>query len=559
MALNAQPVLTAHSIRESESARGRGEGALALYGDWLALLVIALGFCCRAWMAHAAFFNTDEAWHFSIANQDSLLQAYRASLTIWHPPLLVLLLYFSKSLGTSNLMLRLPGIVAGTVFCWLYYKWSKIVFGRSVAWTGLLLVTFLPTMVRMSAELRQYPFLLMFSAAAAYFLERALAADSARMMLLSSACLWLAMLSHYSAFLFAASIGAYAIYRMLRQKVSRQVITAWCVGQVGGVALAGFFYVTQIRKLRAMYAGAHPLQRLADWYLPQFYYHPAHDHLALFLVRGTFGIFRFIFAWVILGHVATLLFFAGIILLLLRKFRYEGALFSGSAAMLLLVPFLVSWIAVAAGLYPFGRTRHTIFLAMFAIAGVSVTLVQMARRKIAVALALAAVIVLLSGIFGTLPGHDMLPLADSRYENMNHAMEFLERQVSPTDVIYVNKSTDLQVAHYLCDQKTVIPDRSVAGFESFRCHGLRVISSFPTDDAVAIETFPAKWREMARAYNLKAGSKVWVVEGGWSRGFAEQLQARYPEFAGVDARSFGNYLQMFHLTVGEIGGATGQT
>jgi len=49
-------------------------------------------------------------------------------------------------------------------------------------------------------------------------------------------------------------------------------------------------------------------------------------------------------------------------------------------------------------------------------------------------------------------------------------------KVSPADVIYVNKSTEFQLAHYLCEQKPVVADRSVAGFESFHCNGLRVVS-----------------------------------------------------------------------------------
>lgn len=118
-------------------------------------------------------------------------------------------------------------------------------------------------------------------------------------------------------------------------------------------------------------------------------------------------------------------------------------------------------------------------------------------------------------------------------------------------MIYLNKSTEFQMAHYLCDQKPVTFDRSVKGFEAFQCHGLRVISSFPNDDAVAIETFPGKWREMARAYGLKPGTKVWVFEGGWSRGFAEELKGRYPEFADIQAQNFGRYLQIFPLSVPE--------
>jgi hypothetical protein len=535
------------------------ESVLTRHSDWLAGLVVAAGFCCRAWLAHAIYFNVDEAWHYSVANQDSLLHAYQASLTLYHPPLLVLVLYFWKMLGTSDLILRLPCVIAGSAFCWITYKWLREILGVTVAWIGLLLVTFLPTMIAISADLRQYAFLLMFASASALFLERALAKNSSGAMLLSSACLLLAMLSHYSAFLFAASLGVYAILRMWRQRVSPVVAGMWIAGQGMGLALAIFLYITHIARLRVEGTGGQATHRYADWYLSQFYFHAGHDHLLSFLFRGTFGIFRFIFGWVVIGHVATLFFVAGTVLLLRERSSPGEKRSSRLFGVLLLLPFGLNWIAVAAGLYPYGRTRQCVFLAMFAIAAVSVAIARVARQRVFPALALAAGIVVLCNAFGTPAGRDMLPIADQRHGHMDDALAFIQREASADDVIYLNKSTEFQLAHYLCDQKRVVFDRSVAGFESFQCHGLRVISTFPNDDAILLETFPSKWREMAHVYGLNPGSKVWVVQGGWTRALAESLRARFPALPELDAHSFGQYLEIFHVTVGDADGIAPQS
>jgi hypothetical protein len=549
---SANPVVSPPTLHNGSSSRRLDlESILNQHSDWLAAFVVAVGFCCRAWLAHATFFNVDEAWHYSVANQDSLLHAYQASLTLYHPPLLVMVLYFWKALGTSNLMLRLPCVIAGTFFCWIYYKWLGRILGHKVAWVGLLLVTFLPTTIAISADLRQYAFLLMFAAASALFFERALAKNSAGAMLLSSACLLLAMLSHYSAFLFATCIGIYAILRILTQRVSPSVIAAWIAGQIAGLALAGFLYVAHIARLRTGSGTGQNAYQYANWYLSQFYYHAGQDRLLPFLFRGTFGIFRFVFGWVIVGHLATILFVAGVVLLLRHKPAATEKPLARWIGLLLLLPFALNWIAVVAGFYPYGRTRQCVFLAIFAVAGVSVALAKIAKQRIGAALGFAAGIVVLCQIFGTPPGRDMLPLADQRHEHMDHALAFIHREVSPQDVIYVNKSTEFQLAHYLCDQKPVAFDRSVPGFESFRCHGLRLISTFPNDDAILLETFPSKWREMADAYGLNPGSKVWVVQGGWTRDLAESLRARFPGLPALDAHSFGQYLEIFHVTVGE--------
>jgi dolichyl-phosphate-mannose-protein mannosyltransferase len=515
------------------------------HSDLLAALVAALGFLCRAWLAHATFFNPDEAWHFSVANQDSLRQAYQASLTLFHPPLLIFVLYFWKSLGTSDLMLRLPCVIAGAVFCWLYYMWLKTILGRTVAWVGLVFMTFLPTMIGLSADLRQYSLVLMFSAAGAYFLERAFEKNSPGVMLLSSGSLLLAMLSHYSGFLFAATVGIYAILRMVAPRPSPGVVVAWITGQVAGLGLAWFLYITHIKKLATGYPGTQNLRHVADWYLPQFYYHPGRDHLLPFLFRGTFGVLRFAFAWVVVGHIATLLFVAGVILLMRRQSPSADAQPARLIGILLLCPFVLNWAAVGAGLYPYGRTRQCVFLAMFGIAGVSIAVKQIARQKTGLALAMAIGIVILCQLFGTPPSRDDLPLADRRREHMDQALEFIRRNVSPADVIYVNRSTEFQLAHYLCEQKPVVADRSSAWFESFQCNGLRIVSG-----EVMPDTLSHKWQELARVYSLRPATRVWVVEGGWTSGFAEALRDRSPEFSGIEIHSFGRYLEIFSLKVG---------
>ncbi len=318
----------------------------------------------------------------------------------------------------------------------------------------------------------------------------------------------------------------------------------WTAGQVAGLGLARLLYTTHIKRLAAGYSGAQNLRHVADWYLPQFYYHPERDHLLPFLFRGTFGVFRFAFAWVVMGHIATLLFVAGVILLMRRQSPSADVRLTRLTATLLLCPFFLNCAAVAAGLYPYGSTRQCVFLAMFGIAGVSVALTRIAQQKFGSALAMAMTIVILCHLFGTQPSRDDLPLADRRREHMDQAVQFIRRQVSPADVIYVNKSTEFQLAHYLCEQKPVVADRSVAGFESFQCNGLRVASG-----DVMPDTLSYNWQELARAYSLRPAAKVWVVEGGWTSGFAETLRDRFREFSDIEIHSFGHYLEIFSLTV----------
>src|SRR3984893_14671875 len=118
--------------------------------------ILLLEFLLRLWKASGTFLNLDEAMHVLAATKPSLAEAYRASLGLAHPPLLILLLNLWRKLGTSELGLRLPAVIAGTIFCWLFFKWLTRCSGPVAAWAGLVLVSFLPPFVELSSEVRQY-------------------------------------------------------------------------------------------------------------------------------------------------------------------------------------------------------------------------------------------------------------------------------------------------------------------------------------------------------------------------------------------------------------------
>ena len=156
--------------------------------------------------------------HFLAANKSSLAEAYQTSLTLAHPPLLILFLHVWRKLGTSELFLRLPSVIAGTIFCWIFFRWLTRLLGPTVGWIGFILVGFLPVFVELSAEVRQYPLLLCFMMAAAYVLELALSENSAGKMVAFFIFLYLAMLTHFSAILFAGAVGAYSLWRLVSDR-----------------------------------------------------------------------------------------------------------------------------------------------------------------------------------------------------------------------------------------------------------------------------------------------------------------------------------------------------
>src|ERR1700716_802093 len=200
------------NVREMDAPQdSKMDGAVVLdswfedHADVAAVCVVLVGFLARLWAASGIFLNPDEALHFRLANQPSLSLAYAQSATAAHPPLLILFLYYWRALGTSDLWLRLPSVIAGTIFCWVFFKWLAQATNRLTGFIGLLFVSFLLPIIMLAAEVRQYALLLAFSVGALYFLDRAFAEDSVALMVASALFLYFAMLTHYSAFLFAAA------------------------------------------------------------------------------------------------------------------------------------------------------------------------------------------------------------------------------------------------------------------------------------------------------------------------------------------------------------------
>ena len=277
--------------------------------------VIAAAFFVRLWAASGTFLNPDEALHFLVANKLSWAAAYKASLSTAHPPGLIFLLYFWRSLGTSEIALRLPSVLAGTFFCWFLFRWLKRAFNRNVAWIGLLFACFLPPLVAISAEVRQYALLLMFMAAALDLLEQALAERSVMKMMGSGLCLCLALTFHYSALLFVAAFAIYVLMRILKQPTEPGVLVAWAIGQVSALTLFVFFYFHHIARL----SGNEMAQQTVAGWLANFYYHPGKQNLALFIFARTFGVFQFVFGLLAIGDVAGLLFVVALVILIRRR------------------------------------------------------------------------------------------------------------------------------------------------------------------------------------------------------------------------------------------------
>lgn len=506
--------------------------------------MFALGFVLRLFNAGYRFLNADEALHYLLSVQNSALEAYRASLTTVHPPLFILWLHYWGKLGHSEFFLRFPCVVAGTLFCWIMFCWLRRVTNESVAILGVALFLFSPPLIQLSAELRQYAFLLLFCASSLYFFERALRGGSAAVMLLSALALYLALLTHYSSLLFALTLGIYALALFLKARPRTAVVTVWAFGQMLALALVAFLYFHHISKIESSGAA----ESIADSYLSRSVLHAGQNPL-WFIGRSNLRLFHYFFSQGAVGVCGLLLFLLGLILLVKRT-PIKSTIYATRKylALLFIFPLAVNCVLGLARLYPYGGTRHDSYLSIFVFSGIAVALTTLAEiRKWLVPTILVMVLVICNLL--PAPTDQYIRLRDQNQTQMNSAVASL-RALPAGSVILTDDQGGLLLSYYLCGSRVVQIEQSrFQPFMRAHCGEQGVISLDPSSWIFKAATFPETIRQVEARYSLKPGTSLWLFQAGWFIDKEAALRDELRQYGCSAPLDFGRNMFLCQITV----------
>jgi Dolichyl-phosphate-mannose-protein mannosyltransferase len=481
------------------------------------------------------FLNPDEALHYFLAHQPTLRLAYEASLTTAHPPLVILFLHTWSRLGSSEFFLRLPFVVAGTVFCWLMFLWLRKVTSNCAACFALVLFLFLPPLISLSAEIRQYAFLLLFCAVCLYFLEGALSERSIGLTAVSAISLWLALLTHYSALIFAASVSVYALLRIVRKKVSAGVIAVWIAGQLAALAICVFLFKSQISPLRR--SGV-PSEIAATW-LRGSIFHPGEDHLFIFAWGRSLRLFRYFFSNGTIGLLGLLLFLFAILLMLRGSLPKDERRNQRELGILLLLPFLLTLGTAIAGVYPYGGSRHDVLLVLFAIPGIAIGLDQLPLAPKALSKWLKPALLGCALIIGNLhpsPTGPYIRPHNQRRDLMQQATSTL-RSLPTNSVIFTDDQGSMVLNYYLCGESMALPSSSqTPAFLRLRCGDHDVLVATGTQTLFNRAQFSQLLA--AARQQVPSGTALYLFQSGWIDDKENEWLAELRDLGGVP-QNFG--------------------
>jgi hypothetical protein len=483
-------------------ARRSGRFPLSVAADLAAAAVIVFAFASQFRAMRDNYLGPDEALHLWFSRSGGLADVVAGSRNTAHPPLFFLVLHVWMGFARSEFFLRVLPVFFGAAFLWALYRWSLHLFGKTAGFFTLLLAAASPAFLSLSSEVRGYSLFLLLLACGLAEFERGVEADSPARLALSAIFFWGAILTHYAALFVVLAFAVYSAARLRGRRASRAAVLAWAGGQAGSALLYLFLYETHLRTLRESEQG---LGVTAGW-LVRGFFRPGSDGIVSFLVRQVAESFRYRWGaapFAVAGSVGAA---AGIVILAARR---------KPSALLLVLPAGFGAAAGLIGRYPFGGTRHSIYLLPFLSAAIGVALAAVVKDRIRVALVASLLLLPLFLALSREPESRSL-------RQMYAAIERIRRQAPPGSFLFTDYSTGLVLRHYLGD--------SGSG-------GYRLANSLLWDPAP--RTFADEVERLVRVHHLSAGQRFWVVRAGADAGLRE-VPERFSTATSSSAWEFGD-------------------
>ena len=213
-----------------------------------------------------------------------------------------------------------------------------------------------------------------------------------------------------------------------------------------------------------------------------------------------------------------------------------------------MLPFVANSITGLLRLYPYGGSRHDIYLAIFAMPAIAIAVAEWRPRgkwwkPLAIGLALSA---------GYLFPHAQDEYIGWRNQNrglMTGAVTALHA-LPANSTIFTDDQGGLLLSYYLCNQPAVqFEQRPYQPFLKARCGDYWLISLDPTLWIFKANSFADTIARAQSTYDLRPGTPLWLFQAGWYVDRERALRQELGDYGCPAPEDFGENMFLCRLTV----------
>lgn len=496
----------------------------------IAALVVRASGMTRWWL------NPDEGIYYSVLTHSDFSDFWREVASNAHPPLFYLILRFLALFSWDFLWFRAFSVACGLAAVVALAAVARELGGRGVRGTvaGIatgLLVAFAPGAVELSQVIRPYMLQLALLGGALFSLLRYLRSARARDLVAWVILITLALLTHYSSVLALGAFGLMVLHDGfwggVRRIAWRRLAAAYFVPAL----VLAVLYLTHLRPLME---SAMADQALDGW-LSQYLIDTPGD-----VWLGLMGLQSLLVAEWLRGPAALLLIAAVVASVSTPDRRAALVVGTGLSA---------AAVAAAAGLYPFGSTRHSAWLLAFtapALGWLAAHLATLPRRRVVVGLAGLATLVALGGPVSRLLGADRAPWPPPegtlQRADLARMVHLLDPSAEPRLVLMSQQTFYLLMPFYPAERESAVFSADSALFHfAFGDRTVLVSRAWdftagddPADPDHLVGAL-SRAEEAFPALGLDRMEEAVVFVGGWRPALVDQLAARSAETPFVAA------------------------
>jgi mannosyltransferase len=335
------------------SCMGRIINSVFHYQRWLRKPIISLvfitsiGAALRIYNLGFKSLWVDEALLFQFANGNIEHVLRCNALYNGAPPLFALLLHAIMSIGTSEWILRVVSCSAGIASVPMMYYLSKNFVSHPFALIAALLVAISPSQIIYSQQVREYSLTFLLAQLILYVFLLCLQRLTFRRSLLFGLIISFSLFTQYGLGLLILALNIVFLVRVLRRDNVMNALEIWSVGQA--MALVTVYAVYHLSLKYQFRSGGFGTESISAGY-----WNGTFQHLLHMAILNTRDIFSFAFPMTYLLIVCVII---GVIWISSDKDPMKSI-----GLMMLLIPFVVTFVFALFRSYPYIGGRHTIFL-----------------------------------------------------------------------------------------------------------------------------------------------------------------------------------------------------